>query len=106
MAAAIFQRLYPDTPLTLPEVNPIPQLAIDEDVGNMEVFEVLELAMDAELSAHDYYRSMKEIFHDDSTTTVTLVFLATMEMGHYKLLKHELNNRLIGSEFNSIYPNL
>lgn len=102
----LFQRLFPGTDLTLPEVNPIPQLSIDADIENMEVYEVLELAMEAELSAHDYYHSMITIFRDDTSIIAALNFLAAMEMGHYKLLEHELDNRMIASEFNSLYPNL
>jgi rubrerythrin len=102
----LFQRLFPGTPLTLPEVNPIPQLSIDGDVEDMDIYEVLELSMEAELAASDYYRSMKQFLQGDSSIAVTLEFLATMEMGHFKLLEHELNTRLIASEFNSMYPNL
>lgn len=98
----LFTRLFPGDQIMEPTDNPIPQLMLDSDIAGKGVFEVIEASMHAELAARDYYLSMRSLFQGDTSTTKTLEYLAIMELGHYRLLEHELNNQQIGNEFDSL----
>jgi rubrerythrin len=105
----LFDRLFPDEQISIPAENPIPILVVDgfiEDGGeNKGLFEILEIAMNSELAARDYYLSMRSLFEGDTSTSKTLEYLASMELGHYRLLEHELDNQRIGQEFDALMKN-
>jgi rubrerythrin len=48
--------------------------------------------MNAEKDSHDFYISLSEHFPPDSSLRKMLIYIAEMEMGHYKLLKIEKEN--------------
>lgn len=62
------------------------------DLDSYELTDLISYAILSEIHSRDLYQTQSG--------------KVTMEMGHYKLLEHELDNRMIASEFNSVYPNL
>ena len=56
--------------------------------GSIEVADTGS-GMDAELAAHDFYTDMADLFAGREETRKMLLYIAKMEMGHYKLLEHE-----------------
>ena len=67
----------------------IPNIAMAEDVPVSDVF---ASAMEAELAAHQFYNSFAERFESDSDMKKTLLYFASMEVGHYKILEAEKEN--------------
>jgi rubrerythrin len=84
-----FKIWFPDTKPILPikTVVPLPAILIPDE--NVLVSEVIESALEAELSANKFYKSLAERLNEESNTKKTLMYFAKMEEGHYKLLKIE-----------------
>ncbi|UCD13077.1 MAG: ferritin family protein [Thermoplasmatales archaeon] len=85
----MFKQEYPRKDLTLPKESsvPLPEINItDEDVP---ISKILGQAMEAEKAAHDFYLELSKFFEKDVKIKNTLMYFATMEMGHYKLLEVE-----------------
>lgn len=99
----LFNKLFPGESLIIPETTPISILDFDIKAGEMQVSEVLEVAMQAELTARDYYLSLKNILLDHSAIAMTLEYLAAMELGHYRILELERDNRILEEEFDSYW---
>ena len=83
-----YKKQFPDKELQLPETTPVPmpEIKMGSDVPVSEVF---ESAMEAEMAAHDFYMDMAGMFGDDVPLKNGFEYLASMEMGHYKLLELE-----------------
>lgn len=66
---------------------PLPEIAINQPT--VPASEVMFQAMKAEEAASDFYRSLSDRFKGDEKTKETLIYLAQMELGHYRLLEVE-----------------
>jgi len=85
---AQFQKDFPDKEICLPEkgVVPLPEVKLEgEDTPLSKVF---DQAMDAELAAYDFYRGIAGLYADEATRNM-IFYVASMEMGHYRLLQIE-----------------
>lgn len=85
----LYGKEFPGEEVVLPDENPVPLpsvLVYDEE---MPISEVVTGAMDAELVARDFYTAMAGLFADREETRNMLLYIAKMELGHYKLLEHE-----------------
>jgi rubrerythrin len=93
---AVFERLFrkkfPNEEAVPPEVSPIalPDLRIDDEC--MPISDVMSKGMDAEKAAYDFYTQLADRFEDDLEVKNTLSYIASMEMGHYRLLEVEREN--------------
>ena len=85
----LFKERFPQKELVLPEKSPVPlpQLRIESE--NTPISEVLARGMDAELAAHDFYTSLAARFDDKPEIKHALHYIASMEMGHYRILELE-----------------
>jgi rubrerythrin len=62
----------------------------DANVGeNLELMQILEIAMDYELASQNNYLTLAGQLSDNVETSVTLTYFAAMEASHYGLLKIE-----------------
>jgi len=97
--AKIYNDNFPDKEIVVPETTPVPlpELRIDDEM--MPISEVLESAMDAELAAREFYTSLSERFPEDSNNWNVLQYFGRMELGHYEILKVELENARRFEEF-------
>jgi rubrerythrin len=101
----LFHKVYLDKELVVPEGEspvPLPQLQIDTE--NMPLSEVLESAMAAESAAHDFYIGLADRFEDQPEIKKMLLFIASMEMGHYKILGIEKENAEKFEDYDSEWP--
>jgi rubrerythrin len=73
----------------IPKESPVPlPLIILGDEATTPVSKVLESAMGAEKAANEFYNTLAERF-DDADTRNKVKYLASMELGHFRLLEIE-----------------
>ncbi|MEA3559798.1 MAG: ferritin family protein [Candidatus Thermoplasmatota archaeon] len=83
-------KMYIQKPVgELPLESPVPLPEISIDQPFIQASDVMFQAMKAEEAASDFYRSLSERFDKDEKTKETLIYLAQMELGHYRLLEVE-----------------
>lgn len=84
----IYRNNYPDEKLEIPDETPIPlpKIEMNEDIP---LSKLLKQAMTAEESANKFYKHLADRFEKGSKLYNTLLYLADMEMGHYKILETE-----------------
>jgi rubrerythrin len=71
-------------------IAPLPKILIPDE--NVPLSEVIASAMKAELAAKLFYTYLAKRFDDDSNIQKTLLYFASMEAGHYLMLKMEKEN--------------
>jgi rubrerythrin len=101
----LFQKSYPDKELVIPEGRspvPLPELKIDTE--NIPLSEVLESAMEAEMAAHDFYIGLADRFEDRPDVKKMLLYIASMERGHFKILEIERDNAKKFEDYDSEWP--
>jgi len=76
----------------IPDKTPVPLPTIGFEDEEVHLSDILVQAMDAEMAAHEFYKSFAEIVKDDKGLKNTLLYFASMEMGHYRLLELEKKN--------------
>ncbi len=88
----------------IPETTrvPLPEVKYDE---RSPLSELIEMAMDSELAARDFYLSLSEKAEREGKEKLAkgLKFLANMEEGHYHLLRTELEAAQNFDEFDSYW---
>jgi rubrerythrin len=100
---SIFRKKIPNKAISLPEKSPVPLPQIKTEGL---VSEVIESAMQAECAAHDFYNELSEKFVNDSAMKRTMVYLAMMEMGHYKLLELEKETIDRYEDYETAWPSM
>jgi len=88
----LYKKTYLDKKIVIPDDNLVPLPKIDTKDLKKPMSEVLELAMEAELAAHNFYLDASEKFSDMKKTQDMLKFFASMEMMHYNILSAEKKN--------------
>jgi len=88
---AQFHKDFPARKICLPEkgVVPLPEVKLEGE--DTPLSRVLEEAMAAELAAYDFYRGIAGLYADEATRNM-IFYVASMEMGHYRLLEIERDN--------------
>jgi rubrerythrin len=85
----LYKKEFPNKEIVLPDKTPVPLPEVkmeDEDVRLTEVFEGV---MEAEKSAADFYTSLADLMEKDAEVKNTLLYFASMELGHYRLFQLE-----------------
>lgn len=87
LLTSLYQKVFPKTPLRLPKKNiaPLPKIPLK---GKISLSHLLEKAMAAELASENFYEKAKEEAVEENTRKI-FAYLASMEKGHYFLLKAE-----------------
>lgn len=105
---AFFERLYKknftDKQIVLPEESPVPLPQIKIDTENMPMSEILESAMQAEKAAYDFYKGLSDRFNGLPEVKKMLLYIASMEMGHYRLFEIEQENAKKFEDFDAEWP--
>lgn len=85
----LFQKLFPGEEPSKDEKTLMPRmtLALEEDAS---VPDLMEMAMEAEKASEEFYDDLSQEV-EDRTAQEILQYLASMEHGHYFLLKGELD---------------
>jgi len=88
----LFQEKFPQKTISLPNKTlvPLPTIIITKE--NLQISKLFTQAMEAEKAAHDFYILFAEKFPLDSPFRKMLLYIAEMEISHYKLLEIEKEN--------------
>lgn len=88
----LYKNQFPNRTLNLPEKTPVPLPEITEADLSKPITEILEKAMQAEMAAHDFYLSLVNRFEHDTEIQHHLLYIASMELTHYRILEVEKEN--------------
>jgi rubrerythrin len=104
-----FDRLYhqnfPQKDLVVPKGKspvPLPEMIID--IESIPLSEILEGAMKAETAARDFYTGLADRFPEQPDVQKMLLYIASMELGHYKILEIERENARKFEDYDSEWP--
>ena len=102
----LYEKRNPDKEMEVPEETPvpIPFIRYGDDV---EESEIVEQAMDAEISSRDFYKKMADIARNEGEKgepVKLLDYLSGMEQNHYEILKSELERIKEFEEFDQYHP--
>ena len=101
----LFLKYFPNKELVVPsDKSPVPLPEIIVDTESMPLSEILESAMNAETMAGNFYLGMVDRFEGQPEVQKMLRFIASMEMGHYKVLEMERNNAKAFEDYDSEWP--
>ena len=100
----LYKQTFPDRKPVIPVETPVPLPEIKTWEENMPLSEVIESAMEAEMAAHDFYKSLSERFKESDKTRKLMEYFANMEMGHYKLLEIERDNLKNFESYDEYWP--
>lgn len=99
-----YKKNFPDKEMILPEESSIPLPQIKIDTENMPLSEILESAMEAEVAAHDFYNGLADRYEQQPDVKKMLLYIASMELGHYKILEIERDNAKKFEDYDSQWP--
>ncbi len=103
----IFEKIYsekfPKKELILPEKSPVPLPELEIEDERAPISDIFWDAMQAEKHAHDFYVSFADYFPSKSKERQMLLYIASMEMGHYQLLHLERENALKFEDFDIVF---
>ncbi|MCX7784728.1 MAG: ferritin family protein [candidate division WOR-3 bacterium] len=88
----LFKQKFPQRKISLPKKSPVPLPQINFDEKNFVISEILLSAMKAEKAAYDFYTKLTKRFKDSPEIQKMLHYIASMEMGHYRILELEKEN--------------
>ncbi|MEN3045790.1 MAG: ferritin family protein [Candidatus Hydrothermales bacterium] len=91
---SIFNKRFPGKKINLPEKStvPLPNIVITSE--RIKISKVFEMAMEAEKAAYDFYIALASQFKDEPEVEQMINYIASMEMGHYKIFEIERENAL------------
>lgn len=100
----VYRETFSDKKLQIPEKSPVPlpEIAITGEM--MAISEVFSMAMNAEMAAYDFYNELAKLYENNPRLKRTIEYVATMEMGHYKLVEIEKNNMEQFEDFDVYSP--
>ena len=87
-----FRDKFPGKKLVLPKKSPVPLPELKISDESVAISEVFWSAMQAEKAAHEFYTGLAERLSGNDQLKKSILYIATMEMGHYKLLEVEREN--------------
>jgi rubrerythrin len=100
----VYREKFVDKALHIPEKSPVPLPEITITDEMMPLSEVFSMAMNAEMAAYDFYNELATLYENNPRLKKTIEYVATMEMGHYKLLEIEKNNMERFEDFDVYLP--
>jgi rubrerythrin len=100
----VYRETFGDRELQIPEKSPVPLPEVTITGEMMALSEVFLMAMNAEMAAYDFYNELGKLYENNPGLKKTIEYVATMEMGHYKLLEIEKNNMEQFEDFDVYSP--
>jgi rubrerythrin len=110
-----FERQFPGEPMELPDECPVPLPKITIESETVPISDVIGMAMAAEKAASEFYTSLAERLPEEaeqktevemesgSSVKEMLLYIASMEMGHYRLLETEEQNAKENEQYEIIW---
>ena len=101
---SLYKKKYPNKVMKIPDKTlvPLPEIKIKDE--KMQISDILQQAMEAEIAAHDFYLGVSTRFKDEKDIFNMLKYIADMEMGHYRLLEIEKENSLRFESYDDSWP--
>ncbi len=99
----LYHQDFPGETIILPDKTPVPLPEIKISSENLPISEILEMAMEAEKNASEFYKSLMEKFQDEKIRK-TLEYISTVEMSHYKILEVEREYAKKYEDYESEWP--
>jgi len=101
----LYQKQYPQKEMVLPQgASPVPLPEISIDTENLPLSQILEGAMQAETAAREFYLGLADRFEGHPEIQRMLQYIASMELGHYKILEIEAENARKFENYDSEWP--
>lgn len=101
---SLYKKEYPNKVMKMPDRTPVPLPEIKINDEKIQISDVLQQAMVAEMAAHDFYLGVSIRFKDEIEIFNMLKYIADMEMGHYRLLEIEKENSLRFESYDDSWP--
>jgi rubrerythrin len=102
----VFKERFPSKEITIPEDSPVPLPEIKIADEMMPLSEVFSMAMNAETAAYEFYHHLAGLYEDQPRLNRMIAYVASMEMGHYKLLEIEKGNMERFEDFDVYLPQI
>ena len=99
----IYTNHYPEKKLKIPDNTPVPlpKIEISEEIPTSKL---LQMAMNAEENAKEFYTHLSNRFENGTKIHNTLLYFADMEQGHYKILQMEKESMQRFEEADEYWP--
>jgi rubrerythrin len=102
----VYKERFPNKEITIPENSPVPLPEIRITDEMMPLSEVFSMAMNAETAAYEFYQQLAGLYEDDPRLNKMIAYIASMEMGHYRLLEIENDNMKRFDDFDVYLPHV
>ena len=102
----VYRERFPNKEIAIPENSPVPLPEIRITNEMMPLSEVFSMAMNAETAAYEFYQQLAGLYEDDPRLNKMIAYIASMEMGHYKLLEIEKQNMERFEDFDVYLPHV
>ena len=100
----VYKERFPNKEITIPENSPVPLPKIMITDEMMPLSEIFSMAMNAETAAYEFYRQLAGLYEDQPRLNKVIAYVASMEMGHYRLLEIEKDNMERFEDFDLYLP--
>jgi len=109
-----YERKFPGEPVELPDECPVPLPKVTIESETMPISDVLAMAKRAEQAAFDFYSTLAEQIPEEEELAVSdmekrssvkgmLLYIASMEMAHYRMLEIEEQNAKENEQYEIIW---
>jgi rubrerythrin len=102
----VYRERFPNKEIAIPENSPVPLPKIKITDEMMPLSEMFSMAMNAETAAYEFYQQLAGLYEDDPRLNKMIAYIASMEMGHYKLLEIEKQNMERFEDFDVYLPHV
>ncbi|UCE33338.1 MAG: ferritin family protein [Deltaproteobacteria bacterium] len=102
----VYKERFPNKEIMIPEDSPVPLPEIRITDEMMPLSEVFSMAMNAETAAYEFYQQLAGLYEDDPRLNKMIAYIASMEMGHYRLLEIENDNMKRFEDFDVYLPHV
>jgi len=100
----VYKERFPNKEIAIPENSPVPLPKIMITDEMMPLSEIFSMAMNAETAAYEFYRQLAGLYEDQPRLNKVIAYVASMEMGHYRLLEIEKDNMERFEDFDLYLP--
>ena len=88
----VYKERFPNKEIAIPDNSPVPLPEIRITDEMMPLSEVFSMAMNAETAAYEFYQQLAGLYEDQPRLNKMIAYIASMELGHYRLLEIEKDN--------------
>jgi len=102
----VYKEKFPNKEIAIPENSPVPLPEIRITDEMVPLSEVFSMAMSAETAAYEFYHQLAGLYEDDPRLNKMIAYIASMELGHYRLLEIEKDNMKRFEDFDVYLPHI